>query len=283
VFTTPHSSTAVYLHAGSFNPASPLATCFAADNGTINLTVALATGTQYIMVITDDTFAQDGVNFAITMTGPGNIHGQCAEFTDVDLASGFCGNVQWLKNRGVTLGCTATQYCPNDPVSRLQMAAFINRLGTAVQRVVLHAAQSAASATINAGGVVCQTSTYNVDAYRRTATPASVAFYHRAPTAVRVTTQLAYSRDGGANWIPFGQTLRATNAANEYAAQSPAGGAVALVRGQNVMFGILAAPSVATVNDAGCELLMKIDGVTDAIAPFDPRPDAAEAPSGGGR
>ena len=54
----------------------------------------------------------------------------CAGFTDVEDTSPFCGNVTWLKNRGITLGCTsATLYCPNDFVSRLQMAAFMNRLG----------------------------------------------------------------------------------------------------------------------------------------------------------
>ena len=54
----------------------------------------------------------------------------CAGFTDVEDTSPFCGNVTWLKNRSITLGCTsATLYCPNDFVSRLQMAAFMNRLG----------------------------------------------------------------------------------------------------------------------------------------------------------
>jgi hypothetical protein len=56
----------------------------------------------------------------------------CAGFTDVDSTSAFCGNVTWIKNRGVTLGCTATQYCPNEPTTRLQMAAFMNRLGEAL-------------------------------------------------------------------------------------------------------------------------------------------------------
>lgn len=53
----------------------------------------------------------------------------CAGFTDVDSASPFCVNVEWLKARSITLGCTATLYCPNDPVTRLQMAAFLYRLG----------------------------------------------------------------------------------------------------------------------------------------------------------
>ena len=54
----------------------------------------------------------------------------CAGVTAVDDTSPFCANVTWLENRGITLGCTsATLYCPNDFVSRLQMAAFMIRLG----------------------------------------------------------------------------------------------------------------------------------------------------------
>ncbi len=61
----------------------------------------------------------------------------CAGFTDVvddGVAPGaFCPNVQWVKNRSITLGCTsATLYCPTNNVTRLQMAAFMNRLGTAL-------------------------------------------------------------------------------------------------------------------------------------------------------
>jgi hypothetical protein len=53
----------------------------------------------------------------------------CAGFTDVDDSSGFCVNVEWMKNRGITLGLTSTLYSPNTPVTRLQMAAFMYRLG----------------------------------------------------------------------------------------------------------------------------------------------------------
>ena len=53
----------------------------------------------------------------------------CAGFTDVDTASPFCTNVAWMKSRNITLGCTATLYCPDQYVTRLQMAAFMYRLG----------------------------------------------------------------------------------------------------------------------------------------------------------
>jgi hypothetical protein len=52
----------------------------------------------------------------------------CTPFTDVLASSAFCGNIQWLLNRGITQGCTATQYCPANFVRRDQIAAFLNRL-----------------------------------------------------------------------------------------------------------------------------------------------------------
>ena len=77
----------------------------------------------------------------------------CAGFTDVEDTSSFCPNVEWLKNRAVTLGCSsATLYCPTDPVTRLSMAVFMNRLGKALTPVSLHKEARATNVTIGAGG-----------------------------------------------------------------------------------------------------------------------------------
>ncbi len=56
----------------------------------------------------------------------------CTPFTDVSAQDPFCSNIQWMFNRGVTLGCTTTAYCPTQFVRRDQMAAFMNRLGNVV-------------------------------------------------------------------------------------------------------------------------------------------------------
>ena len=56
----------------------------------------------------------------------------CTPFTDVAASSSFCTNIQWMFGRGITLGCTATTYCPTQFVRRDQMAAFMNRLGDVV-------------------------------------------------------------------------------------------------------------------------------------------------------
>ncbi len=75
------------------------------------------------------------LSLALALAGPVGAQ-QCGVFTDVQASDGFCASVQWLKNRGITTGCTATQYCPQDPVTRAQMALFLNRLGaTALPRI----------------------------------------------------------------------------------------------------------------------------------------------------
>jgi hypothetical protein len=53
----------------------------------------------------------------------------CAGFTDVPSSSPFCPDVTWITNYGITKGCAPSEYCPNDNVTRLQMAAFLHRLG----------------------------------------------------------------------------------------------------------------------------------------------------------
>lgn len=53
------------------------------------------------------------------------------QFSDVASTSQFHDDIDAVADAGVTLGCTedGTQYCPDEDVSRQQMAAFLNRLG----------------------------------------------------------------------------------------------------------------------------------------------------------
>jgi spore germination protein YaaH len=53
------------------------------------------------------------------------------EFRDLPFAdiadSAFVSEIIWLADAGITTGCTATLFCPRDPVSRSQMATFLAR------------------------------------------------------------------------------------------------------------------------------------------------------------
>jgi len=50
-------------------------------------------------------------------------------FTDVPASNNFFKWIQKMKQTGITSGCTATTYCPGDPVSRGEIAIFIMRGG----------------------------------------------------------------------------------------------------------------------------------------------------------
>jgi len=52
---------------------------------------------------------------------------QGAAFLDVAVANPFYTDIGKLSARGITVGCGGGNYCPNDPVTRDQMAAFIMR------------------------------------------------------------------------------------------------------------------------------------------------------------
>jgi hypothetical protein len=46
---------------------------------------------------------------------------------DDTASSPFAEDIAWLSATGVTRGCSETEFCPNDPVTRGQMAAFLHR------------------------------------------------------------------------------------------------------------------------------------------------------------
>ena len=50
-----------------------------------------------------------------------------ASFTDVPTNAQFFQEVEALANSGITSGCTATTFCPDNFVTRRQMAAFLSR------------------------------------------------------------------------------------------------------------------------------------------------------------
>jgi hypothetical protein len=48
-------------------------------------------------------------------------------FTDVPPTHPYFRHIQKMKELGITSGCSATQYCPDDPITQAQMAVFATR------------------------------------------------------------------------------------------------------------------------------------------------------------
>jgi len=69
---------------------------------------------------------------ALVLIIPLTAYATTSLFTDVPDSSIFVEDINWMKTAGVTNGCNSagTEYCPEDNVTRQQMAAFMHRLAT---------------------------------------------------------------------------------------------------------------------------------------------------------
>ena len=187
-------------------------------------------------------------------------------------SSVFCANVDWLKNRSITLGCVAGLYCPNDAVTRLAMAAFMNRLGTAFTATVRAQEASLGTVTVGAGNVACQTTDFAVAGFPRRAYVDAI-FAGTAPGAVEFGADLVASLDAGATWSPLNVNgNRATNRANRWA-NVRAHGELDLLVGQTVRFGIRmthgSVGGTAVLTDSRCHVRAVFGNRNGSTSPYD--------------
>jgi hypothetical protein len=167
------------------------------------------------------------VAVAILAPFPNSAQAQsCAGFTDVAGTSPFCPNVEWLKNRGVTLGCTSTTlYCPTDPVTRLSMAAFMNRLGKALSPEVLTFEGSTTAISLPTNPPLakyCATADSTIAVYPRSATVYATLTGLADANAVAWKARAVFSTDGGATWQTSAApvAIRASSAGNQWSGTS---------------------------------------------------------------
>ena len=206
----------------------------------------------------------------------------CAGFVDVDdsvpAQAAFCGNVEWLKNRAITLGCTDTQhFCPGDTVSRLAMAAFMNRLGKALTPVVLHKEQYwTTNVTVGspAGGVLlCGTdSDYAVTDFPRTARFNATVYGVPLSTAWLVGWW-RYSVDAGTTWnnVPNAISQRDWAGTGQVAGFSVMAPPMDLEAGTSYRFALFgsAMGQTYTFMPFGCQIEVVITNRNPATSPLD--------------
>lgn len=164
----------------------------------------------------------------------------CSTFTDVAGNSPFCANVEWLKNRDVTLGCAAGLYCAVNDVTRLAMAAFMNRLGTALTPIVIKREAQPGAVALTPASVACETSDYAVAKFPRRAYLDGV-FMGQAANQTEFGADLVATLDNGDTWIDVGVPGHATVAANQWA-NVRAIGSLDLWVGETVRFAFRVTP-----------------------------------------
>ena len=196
----------------------------------------------------------------------------CAGFTDVPANSTFCQNIEWIKNRGVTTGCSGgVLYCPTLNTSREQMAAFINRLGNIVTPTQLRVDAAPGAIDLDASAVVCQTTDYAVLKYPRRAF-VDLAFTATAGNDVDLAADLVISSNGGSSWAPLTAIgSKAFVAGGHWGSVSNLADADLDV-GQNVRFGVAVnrggAAGSTDLADSRCQLRVSIVSRTGASSPF---------------
>jgi len=208
---------------------------------------------------------------AAFVLAPASLAAPCVGFTDVDAASGFCANVEWIKNRAVTLGCATGSYCPADAVSRLQMAAFMNRLGNALTPTQLAVDVAPGAIDVDTNPVVCQTQPFAVSGFPRRAY-VDLSFSGQAPGDVGLAADIVMSSDGGATWSNLNTAAnRGFVRANQWGTFADLG-FVDLAVGQSVRWGMRATRGgiAGTTNlaDSRCHLRVLVFSRTGSVSPF---------------
>ena len=160
----------------------------------------------------------------------------CAGFADVDSADVFCPSVEWMKNRAVTTGCTTGFYCPDPDVSRLAMAAFMQRLGRTLSPLLRYAEDAGASLDPDAGDVVCATTAVAGETYPRSASVRGILSASVAASA-GIAVHVVEAVDGGP-WSVRNAQPATVGGANRWLNVSTGKGAVPVAPGTATQYGL---------------------------------------------
>jgi alpha-tubulin suppressor-like RCC1 family protein len=186
----------------------------------------------------------------------------CTDFVDVDSGDAFCPNVEWLRNRAVTLGCEIGVYCPTHLVNRLQMAAFLSRLGTALTQVVVRNAQVSGALDPDAKPIVCATSAIASTGYPRRAHLDAIVSA-TGSVNLDLAVDFVMSTDGGVTWQKAAlHATRGDVSANRWRNLRALGHAD-VPMGQALRFALMVSragvPGAAIISDSSCNLRVRTD------------------------
>ncbi len=125
-------------------------------------------------------------------------------FSDVATSASYHNAVDWIANRSITLGCATGLYCPNDFVTRGQMALLLNRLGIALTpTIITQTAANDTSLDLDANPVVCATDANYTPTFSQRAIVHAYVSVKPALAAMSFRAQPIVSTDSGSSWNPM--------------------------------------------------------------------------------
>lgn len=167
------------------------------------------------------------------------------QFNDVPDGNIFHDQIDFLASRNITLGCGGGNFCPNNSVSRQEMAAFLERMARALSPVVLNVV----GATVTAGTNACLTEAYTPEFDQIATFTGGVYGFDEGDVYSRVQYRIdagTWNDVDGAWYVPD------TAAASGYAS-APLVGYLPLEAGNSYEFSIDSA-AVGDGGDNGCAL-----------------------------
>jgi len=228
---------------------------------------------------------------AATLFGSSGVEGAACvgapPFSDVSAAATYCTNTEWLANRGITLGCTATTYCPNDPVTRASMALFMNRLADALIEPPVRIENNLGAFNLTAlaiNNVVCEANVLLAAGYPRSISMSTHVTMTSPNGFAAMGIQPLYSTDLGATWSFPNTYAQFVTFDSVYSGNASVPTTFTLPAGMPLRVGVgTFTNGGATLMASGgrCHVLVQVQSRSGSASPFDqPVPDAGRAPDG---
>ena len=248
--------------------ALPAGLSYNASTRTISGTPAAGTSGTYVQTITASNGIAPAASQALTIV----VAAGCGGFADVASTDLHCASVEWLRNRGITLGCTASTYCADDAVSRASMALFLDRLGSTATPQIAFTERSE-SVSLDARPVVCAGTTDIAPATHPRTVHAQFAVSLDAAGALVAGATLVASRNAGATWEPVSLTRMRIEASGAGWRSTNGQGVLAIEVGDAVRFGVLLEREggAAAVNAVRCNVAALVINRDGATTPRDAR------------
>jgi hypothetical protein len=172
------------------------------------------------------------------------------QFTDVPDSDWAHDDISWLADVGVTLGCGGGEFCPDDPVTRRQMAAFMHRLAEAITPTVF-AKTGTPNGYPSSGN--CATAEFTPNAPQLASFNGAFYAYNDGGGIGNLRAKVEYKVNGGdwtlvpsQYWIYGGATVTGETS------NSPLSGMMHLVAGNTYQFAVSVQGS--NLGGGGCEL-----------------------------
>jgi len=199
----------------------------------------------------------------------------CSGFTDVIDTDALCPSVDWLKNRAITTGCSsATLFCPTQPVIRLSMAAFMNRLGRALVAGQHGGALSGASVDLDAPPAVLCNAGFGADPSPLTRAARAVATVSaKINGSATYAVTLVQSTDGGVTWTPLNAVPVSVGGSDRFSTVRAVKGDIPVAPNSSPDFGVRIARVAGSSGTGGltnvvCTVLAMLDQRTGTSFPF---------------